>query len=246
MKVSSIFLCTALLLGNTLVQAKTLVSGEQRPIMLELYTSQGCSSCPPAEKWINKLTNDPRLWKSLIPINFHVDYWDYLGWPDPFANNAFSKRQRLYKQLGHTEYVATPGFVVDGQGWNGWFSRHAIPKKQQTSPGKLTVNLADDDSAEIAYMSTKSADKPLSVTIAILGFDQNTVIKRGENRGHVLKHDFVVLKHITKKVHSKNFTYKTKLTLPDTSEFDSSKRAVVVWISDNINPSPIQVVADWL
>lgn len=245
MKIPSIFIYTALLLGSTLLEAKTLVSSEQRPIMLELYTSQGCSSCPPAEKWMNKLTTDPRLWKTLIPINFHVDYWDYLGWPDPFANNAFSKRQRLYRQLGYTEYVATPGFIVDGKGWNGWFSRYPIPNKQQVSPGKLIVDLTDM-SADINYKPTEQTNNPVNVNIAVLGFNQKTVIKSGENRGQILNHDFVVLKHSSKKIQLKQLNYKTQLALPDTSEFNSKKRAVVVWISGNKDPRPIQIVADWL
>lgn len=59
-----------------------LTSGKQQTTLVELYTSQGCSSCPPAERWLSSLQNDPRLWKELIPVAFHVDYWNYLGWND--------------------------------------------------------------------------------------------------------------------------------------------------------------------
>jgi len=245
MKISSILLCTTLLLSNTFIQAKTIVSGEKRPIMMEVYSSQGCSSCPPAEEWINTFTTDSRLWKTLIPMNFHVDYWDYLGWPDPYASKDFSNRQRLYNRLGHSAYVATPGFIVDGKGWNGWFSKNAVPIHQRTSPGKLTVNL-EGNIADITYKPTNLANQSLSVTIAILGFDQQTVIRRGENRGETLTHDFVVLKHTKKVINDKGSIYQSKLQLPNTSKFDSPKRAVVVWISNNNDPSPIQVVADWL
>ena len=64
---------------------KTFESGPQRTHLLELFTSEGCSSCPPAEAWLSKLKADPRLWKDFVPLAFHVDYWDHLGWRDPFA-----------------------------------------------------------------------------------------------------------------------------------------------------------------
>ena len=88
---------------------------------VELYTSQRCSSCPPAEKWLSTLTDDPTLWHELIPINFHVDYWVYLGWKYPFAQQILSEQQRLYTAVGKTRVVGTPGFVVsDGKvGLNG-------------------------------------------------------------------------------------------------------------------------------
>lgn len=70
-----------------------LTSTPNQTTVLELYTSQGCSSCPPAEKWISGFVDSDKLWTELVPINFHVDYWDYLGWKDPFADSAFSKRQ---------------------------------------------------------------------------------------------------------------------------------------------------------
>ena len=65
-------------------------SGEKRVTLVELYTSEGCSSCPPAEAWMNQLQDDPRLWREIVPVAFHVDYWDYIGWPDRFAVPAHS------------------------------------------------------------------------------------------------------------------------------------------------------------
>lgn len=245
MKTSSVIVCLFLFFTHHITHAKTLVSSKERPIMLELYSSQGCSSCPPAEAWLNKFKTDPRLWKTLIPINFHVDYWDYLGWNDPYADNKFSKRQRNYKRFGHTNYIATPGFIVDGKGWNGWFSKQTLPINQQATSDKLTVNL-ENDTADVTFMSIQQSDEPVTITVAILGFDQRTFVKRGENKGDVLKHDFVVLNHTKTTIDTKNFSYKANIPLPDTSKFDSSQRAIVVWVSNNRDPRPIQVVADWL
>ena len=70
-------------------------SGDKRVSLLEVFVSQGCSSCPPAEKWINTFIHHPSLWVDVIPVVFHVDYWDYLGWKDPYARKEFSQRQRF-------------------------------------------------------------------------------------------------------------------------------------------------------
>ena len=245
MKIISVITCIFIFFTHHLTHAKTLISNKERPIMLELYSSQGCSSCPPAEVWLNKLKTDPRLWESIIPINFHVDYWDYLGWDDPYADHQFSKRQRSYKRLGHTNYVATPGFIVDGKGWNGWFAKQALSIKQQITPAQLTVNL-EKDTANVTFMSIKQNDEPVTITVAILGFDQQTFIKRGENKGDVLKHDFVVLNHKKITVDAKNFSYQANIPLPNTSKFESPQRAIVIWASNNNDPRPLQVVADWL
>src|SRR5881394_2772067 len=73
-------------------------SGEQ-VALLELYTSEGCSSCPPAETWLSRLKESPKLWKDFVPVAFHVDYWDYLGWKDPFAAKVYTERQHEYASL---------------------------------------------------------------------------------------------------------------------------------------------------
>ena len=78
-------------LYSSLTSAKTIISPEHQVNLVEVYSSQGCSSCPPAERWLGQFTNSPDLFTSFIPINFHVDYWDYLGWKDPYAKAKFTK-----------------------------------------------------------------------------------------------------------------------------------------------------------
>src|SRR5215510_6018940 len=90
-------------------------SGPQRIHLIELFTSQGCSSCPPAEAWLSKLKSEPRLWKDFVPLAFHVDYWDRLGWRDPFAMKEWTARQYQYSSAWKSEGVYTPGFVLDGR-----------------------------------------------------------------------------------------------------------------------------------
>ena len=88
-----------------------LNSGSRQVTLLELYTSQGCSSCPPGERWLNEYINRDELWSSVVPVAFHVDYWDYIGWKDTFAAEEHGERQRDYARAGKTRTVYTPGFL---------------------------------------------------------------------------------------------------------------------------------------
>ena len=211
-------------------------------ILLEVYTSQGCSSCPPAEKWMSKFVDSPDLWEKIIPVNLHVDYWDYLGWKDPFAFKAFSQRQRRFNQLGLTQNVATPGFIVNGKGWNGWFYRESVPYSNIAND-KLTVML-ENQNLQIDFDSFK--EKNLYANIAILGFGIETPIKRGENKDKNLKHDFIVtgFKQVRMKNNKKLLSALTEL--PKARVNNSKKSAIVVWLSTRLDPSPIQVVGGWL
>ena len=89
-------------------------SGSQRTSLLELFTSEGCSSCPPAEAQFSRLKGDPGLWKQFVPVAWHVDYWDRLGWRDRFASQNSTARQYRYAALWHDDGVYTPAFVLDG------------------------------------------------------------------------------------------------------------------------------------
>ena len=83
-------------------------SSDRQTALLELYTSESCSSCPPADSWLSKLKNDPGLWQTFIPIAFHVDYWNHLGWRDRFSDERFTERQQNYARLWSTENIARP------------------------------------------------------------------------------------------------------------------------------------------
>src|SRR5438105_5237324 len=84
------------------------------PVVVELFTSQGCSSCPPADALIHEIANDPKLRGRVIPLAFHVDYWDSLGWRDPFSSAEWSQRQALYARTMHLSSAYTPQAVVNG------------------------------------------------------------------------------------------------------------------------------------
>ena len=110
------------------IPATTFESGAAQTTLLELFTSEGCSSCPVAEKWLSQFKTNSDLWKKIVPVAFHVDYWDNLGWPDRFAKAEFTLRQRRYAASWPTGAVYTPAFVVNGKEWSGFFDQKAPPK----------------------------------------------------------------------------------------------------------------------
>jgi len=228
---------------SAISEPRLFTSSSEPTRLIELYTSEGCSSCPPAERWISGFTQNKDLWQGTIPINFHVDYWDYLGWKDPYSFSEFSKRQRIYKRQGNTKNVATPGFVVSGQGWNGWFRGRDLPGSFIQSDKELQATL-NEQKVEVKF-ATDQRDR-LEVHIAILGFGITTEVKSGENRGKNLGHDFVVIGYKNERLQRSGQLQTKVMDLPDVVAAKTTRRSMVVWVSEQDNPEPIQVLGGWL
>jgi len=188
---SSITAIITPLLGDDIV----LEGQPQRGTLIELYSSEGCSSCPPAEKWMSELKNDPRLWRQVIPVVFHVDYWDGLGWPDRFARTAYTQRQGDYQARWHAANVYTPEFIVDAREWHGWFDGDDLPmaKTEMVGPLRIVIN-RDTGDVKVTHALIDSTVAPhLTVNVAWLGMNIDSDVRGGENNGRNLVHDFVVL-----------------------------------------------------
>lgn len=213
-----------------------LQSGDQKVSILEVYSSQGCSSCPPAERWVNNWLTNEALFTAVIPLVFHVDYWDYLGWPDPFAKSAFSDRQSQYKRNGNANAVYTPGFILNGKEWRGWFQGKVIPT-QSFSAGNLIITLEGED-INATYSKFEDGD---NLNIAILGFGFTTYVERGENKRKELRQEFVVLSH--KIVDSIDRRWITDWQLPDVS---AKRYALVAWVSSDDTLNVKQAVGAYL
>lgn len=215
-------------------------SGNVQATLVELFTSQGCSSCPPAERWLGDLKNDPRLWKEIIPVAFHVDYWDYIGWRDIYANPEYSARQRRYRSENGIRSVYTPGFVVNGQEWRGWFQKQSIPLEKNGS-GQLQVTL-NGNQLKAIYTATQQTDQVLNLHIALLGVGLQVDVERGENSGRRLSQDFTVLQLITLASSDGSWV----ATLPDIKISGDARPAIATWVSRNKNQRPLQAVGGWL
>lgn len=230
------------------IQAQPLSfeSGEARVNLIELYTSEGCSSCPPADEWVSEFKEDARLWDQIIPVVFHVDYWDQIGWPDRFAESEFSDRQRLYAMADHVSTVYTPGMMLNGREWRGWYykqpvSDHANLNDHTTGNLKVTI----DGKQLTANFSPNANLDYANLNIAVLGFDLETQVERGENQGRILKHDFVVLGHQRVAMQREKGVLSAQATLPKIKE-TSTKQAVVTWIDTSGDLTPLQATGGWL
>ncbi|HEX2223688.1 MAG TPA: DUF1223 domain-containing protein [Thermoanaerobaculia bacterium] len=174
------------------------------PVVLELFTSQGCSSCPPADRLLSKLERNPRLAGKVIPLSFHVDYWNYIGWTDPFSSPRWSERQRAYGRAFRSNRIYTPQLVVNGQsecvGSNEAEVMRRVGRALAAEPAgrvNLSVQPAGNDGqlrlqveALIARASKKEGNLDLWVAIYETGL--TTPVGSGENASRTLKNDYVV------------------------------------------------------
>ncbi len=218
-------------------------SGEQQVALIELYTSEGCSSCPPADRWLSSLKSDPGLWRDFAPIAFHVDYWDYIGWKDRFARAKFSQRQRRYAEEGGARTVYTPGFFMNGKEWPGWFRDKQLDI-EKIRVGELNVWLEGDlIAARFGVDDTDHGE--LSIHVAVLGLNLESRVNAGENDGRTLRHDFVALSVVTVALQPVEGGYEAILQLPDIRNGPQSQ-ALVAWVSEAGRQAPIQAVGGFL
>src|SRR6266850_4349150 len=154
-------------LGAVTAQGSDVVfeSKPTRTHLIELFTSEGCSSCLSAEAWLSNLKNEPRLWQDFVPIAFHVDYWDHLGWRDPFASKTWTERQADYSARWKTDSVYTPAFVLDGVAWRGT----TVPPAATENAGVLKIVINEDRVIAIFKPEVK-AGRQYDIHVARLGF----------------------------------------------------------------------------
>jgi len=173
-------------------------SGDQVVPLIELYTSEGCSSCPPADKWLSSLkaNND-----KVTPIAFHVDYWDYIGWKDRFAKSEFTTRQRKIADISSASYVYTPQVLYNGRDFKGWENSRlispALNEQKLTAQVNLMLNAIPESNGSItlnAYAKASNIEVSRKVDVFVALYENNLMsqVKAGENSGNTLKHDFVV------------------------------------------------------
>lgn len=228
-------------------QQTVLNSGENKVTLIELYSSQGCSSCPPADEWLSELRDDKRLFKQFIPLAFHVTYWDFLGWKDIFANPLNDARQRNYSQkVWKRNSVYTPQFIVDAKEYRQWFQGQPFPRLQSNKyAGNLKVSFDENKNIKIDYFNKNVYNENVMINIALLGFDLEVDIKSGENESKTLNHNFVVLEHIQKYglIRNNELSFESKLYKFNMDE--NKKYALVAWISD-YKHNQLQAVGGYL
>ena len=223
-----------------------LQSDTNHTALLELYTSEGCSSCPSAEGWFSKLKSDPRLWKEFVPVAFHVDYWDYLGWRDPFGASDYSQRQRDYAAEWKSRSIYTPGFVLDGNEWRNWSGRDKLSRVSSQPAGILKADSQNGKQWSVSFESAGTKDSTIAFHAALLGFDLLSDVKTGENRGRKLQHDFVLLTLANAKSKRKGDAFQAELNLNLSTIQNAKRLGVAVWATQPGKLEPVQAIGGWL
>jgi hypothetical protein len=163
------------------------------PVVLELFTSEGCSSCPPADRLLIELTGKQPIKGALvIGIGEHVDYWDHQGWKDPFSDRLFSQRQTVYANAGGSNDIYTPQIIVDGIDTVVGHDRRAVFDAIRRAAGRKKPAMALEWSADTSKLAvtvgTSRETVDATVFLAITEDGLRTSVKRGENAGRTLDH----------------------------------------------------------
>jgi hypothetical protein len=189
-----------LLAALLVVPPSTRMPASRVPVLVELFTSEGCSSCPPADTLLATLLRDqPVQDVEIIPLSLHVDYWDHQGWKDPFSSKAFTARQQAYSRIFGEDRVYTPQMVVDGRDEFTGSDERAARKALAGAAARQHLPLKIDARAQ-AGSARLSIDlppappdaEPIDVIVALTEDDLTSIVKRGENVGRTLSHVAVV------------------------------------------------------
>lgn len=220
-------------------------SSEQQVTLLELYTSEGCSSCPPAEKWLSKLIDSPRLWRDFVPVAFHVNYWDDLGWRDPWGTAKFSERQRNYGAAWHSRTIYTPEFVLNGKEWRHWTGRD-VPKSPAVMIGFIRVSSTDTNDWIVRFTPTAGSPAGYQAHAVWLLSDVKSEVKAGENEGRTLQHDFVALTYAEAPMKPQPVGFECTLNLEAPAAAASGRLGLAVWITELGRLEPVQATGGWV
>jgi hypothetical protein len=201
MKRALLILCGALVLG---AGAHPVNRTHERPssVVLELFTSQGCSSCPPADRLLSALGREHFSGGTVIPLAYHVDYWNHLGWSDPFSSPEWSKRQNQYARAMHSSQVYTPQLVLDG-------TTQLVGSSERHVRTEITRRLSGGDRGVVsidrmlvagdqirahlrARLDRELADRDVDVVVVLFENGVTTSVSNGENARRNLTNDFIV------------------------------------------------------
>ena len=189
---------SASLAGDAACSAR---SPTHRVALLELYTSEGCNSCPPADRWLSSLRQQAGIGELFVPLALHVDYWDRLGWKDIYAQPRFGQRQRELVSAAGSTVVYTPQFFLLGKsirpGSTGQFAAEvtALAKRPAGADIVLTQNRSGPHELSLkveASLNEGQAGPPAALFIALYQNGLQTRVQAGENSGVTLRHDYVV------------------------------------------------------
>jgi hypothetical protein len=210
-------------------------SRPQRVPVIELYTSEGCSSCPPADRWLSGLKRAAAEGR-VVAQAFHVGYWDQLGWVDRFALAAGTERQKQLAAVNRLGTIYTPQLVRNGQDWRDYDA--ALLTRGDAA--KARIRLAQSSGGEVqAEVEPVDAAQRWSAYWTVTEHGHSSNVRAGENAGEFLQHDFVVRQYVA----TAAFTGAQKLTLRTVPKQGDAPRAVNLVVVDPATQKPLQAVS---
>lgn len=209
---------------------------QEKPLVIvELFTSEGCSSCPPADRLLSEIVKKDSDEVEVVGLSFHVDYWDYIGWKDPYASKDFTIRQRAYARRFVNNTIYTPQMVVNGEhefvGSNRGHLSKALRSEKETKLLKLKISSVKIENGVLHAVVSGEDTSPSVLNVAVVekGLSQN--VTRGENRGRLLSHDNVVRVFDSRQFNGSDNAFRLKLP----ADLDLSKSSLVVYAQDQKN-----------
>ena len=210
-------------------------SGASLTPVIELYTSEGCSSCPPADKWASTLKG-----KNAVVEAFHVGYWDYIGWVDRFASPTYTTRQRQVAALNGQSGIYTPQVVRNGQDWRDY--GRALSGNEPARATLVVKRLGGDGAAEqfeAVVTPLPGAPAQWSAYWTVTENGHNSKVKSGENAGEFLQHDFVVRQYTP----AGDYSGPARLTLRAIAADPAHARQVNLVVFDPKTGKPLQALS---
>jgi hypothetical protein len=189
---------------------------------------------------LGELREEEGLWRDFVPVAWHVNYWDRLGWPDKFADKAYTDRQYAYAEQWNARSVYTPGLVRGGDEWR--IRDGGMTERGSARGGVLNVSVTGE-TVSVSFDTASMGTKDLRVNVARRGGGIASNVRSGENRGKKLEHEFLVLGWSQQPIRSG----KALLPLPEKdATVNAPRQAIAVWISRADDPTPLQATGGWL
>ncbi len=201
----ALFLALVALLAPVQAAQCQARSGPQTTALVELYTSEGCDSCPPADRWLQGLAGRGLAPERVVPLSLHVDYWDYIGWKDPYAQQRHSERQRKLAQVMRAKIVYTPQVLLQGEDFRRWgtsaFDEAVARINARPARANISLVLQAGPPGTLAaevHAELLDAAQEADAALYLASYENKLVSKvaAGENRGRTLAHDYVVLEWV--------------------------------------------------
>jgi len=224
-------------------------SGAQSVPLLELYTSEGCSSCPPADKWLSSIAGSGFGANKVVALAFHVDYWDYIGWKDRFAKPMFTARQYEVATYNRAGFVYTPQLVFNGNDYRGGTSNSHFAEQlaninRQPARANLGLSLTDNNEVRISAQTALAKDRDYAdVFVAVYENKLKSTVNAGENSGSQLNHDYVVREWYGPFAMSSKSEAAWERILPLKSEWKGRDAGVVTFVQNRKNGEVLQALS---